>query len=177
MPRPRPAASRAVLGAALVALLSGCVSQDLAFRVDDRVTFTTPEERATVRLPLTLEWDVRDFRVTGPGAGEPSRDAGYFAVFLDRAPMPPGEGLRWLARKDRSCRADDGCPDEEYLSARGVHTTTGTRLVLEQVPRLGEEEEARERHRAVVVLLDADGRRIGESAYELVFDLDRSGAP
>ena len=165
---------RSGTGLALLALcgaLSGCVPQGLAFKIDDRLTFQSPEDRATVKLPVTLDWDIRDFEITSPG-GDPRKDAGYFAIFVDSTPMPPGEPLRWLARKDNSCRAADGCPDEEYLLARGVYTTTDTELVIEQLPR-SSDEDRRERHRATIVLLDASGTRIGESAFEIAFDIDR----
>lgn len=167
----RLAPALGVLG--LCVALTGCVPQGLAFRIDDRLTFTSPEDRSTVELPVRLAWEIRDFEVVEPGerAGE---DAGYFAVFVDRAPMPPNASLRWLARKDASCREDDGCPDEEYLNARGVYTTTATELVLEQLPRTTDREDRKERHRAVVVLVDGDGRRIGESAFEIAFDVERS---
>lgn len=169
----RPAAAAAAaLGLCLA--LSGCVPQGLAFRIDERLTFTSPEDRSTVSLPVTIDWEMRDFQVVEPGT-QPREDAGYFAVFVDRAPMPPNEDLRWIARKDTSCREDDGCPDEEYLNARGIYTTTDTELVLEQLPRLGDDDE-RERHRAIVVLLDGEGRRIGESGFEIAFDLERSDA-
>jgi len=147
------------------------VPQGLAFRVDERLTFSSPQDRATVRLPVRLDWDIRDFEVTPPG-GEPREDAGYFAVFVDGSPMPPGKGLDWISRKDDDCRPDDGCPDATYLGDRGIYTTTDTELVLEQVPLSGDEGR-RERHRATIVLLDASGTRIGESAFEIAFDLDR----
>jgi hypothetical protein len=157
--------------AGLCAVLSGCVPQGLAFRVDERLTFTSPEDRSEVRLPVTIDWEIRDFEVTGPG-GEVTKDEGYFAVFVDSSPMPPGKHLRWVARKDNSCRESEGCPDEEYLLARGIYVTTDTELVLEQLPRVGDEDR-RERHRATVVLLDASGTRIGESAFEIAFDVNR----
>jgi hypothetical protein len=157
----------------MCAVLTGCVPQGLAFRVDDRLSFTSPEDRATVTLPVTLSWTMRDFEVSGPGT-PPREDAGYFAVFIDRSPMPPGESLTWVARKDRSCRADDGCPDAEYLSGRGIYTTTTPQLVLQQLPRTSDREDRKERHHAVVVLLDGASKRIGESAFEIAFDLDRS---
>jgi hypothetical protein len=141
--------------------LTGCVPQGLAFRVDDRLSFVAPEDRSTVTLPVRIDWEVRDV------------DVDSFAVFVDRAPMPPNEPLRWLARNDTSCREQDGCPDEEYLNSRGVYTTTETELVLEQVPRTTDRDERKERHRAVVVLLDREGRRIGESAFEIEFDVER----
>lgn len=169
----RPLLVRGIALAGLCAALSGCVPQGLAFRVDERLVFRAPEDRSTVTLPVTLDWDIRDFDVTGPG-GEPREDAGYFGVFVDTTPVPPGKSLAWVARDDTGCRADDGCPDAEYLEARGIYTTTETELVLEQLPRLGNDDDRRERHRATVVLLDAEGRRIGESAFEVLFDLERS---
>ena len=175
MLRVRVATATAAAMVALSVAMTGCVPQGLAFRVDDRLTFTSPEDRSTVSLPLVIDWEIRDFDIVDPD--EPARDGegGYFAVFLDRSPMPPNKHLRWIARDDLSCRADDGCPDEEYLNARGIYTTADTRLVLEQVPRTTEDD-AKERHRAVVVLLDADGRRIGESAFEIAFDVERSSS-
>lgn len=170
----RPPLVRGIALAGVCAALAGCVPQGLAFRVDERLTFQAPEDRSTVTLPVTIDWDIRDFEVTGPG-GPAREDAGYFAVFVDRTPMPPGRSLRWTARDDRGCREDDGCPDAEYLEARGIYTTTETALVLEQLPRLGDDDDPRERHRATVVLLDATGTRLGESAFEVVFDLRRVG--
>jgi hypothetical protein len=168
----RPASVAALLGACLA--LTACVPQGLAFRIDDRLTFTSPADRSTVRLPVRIDWEIRDFDIVDPDEPVSGTDEGFFAVFVDRAPMPPGESLRWLARKDSSCRADDGCPDEEYLNARGVFTTTETELVLEQLPRTTDREDRKERHRVVVVLLDAESRRIGESAFEIAFDVERS---
>ena len=168
----RPATAVALVS--LCASLAGCIPQGLAFKVDERLTFESPKDRSTVRLPVTLDWEIRDFEIVEPGSGDASKDSGYFAVFVDTAPMPPGKKLRWIARKDNSCRAADGCPDEEYLNARGIYTTSETELVLEQLPRPStENEDRRERHRATIVLLDAEGRRIGESAFEVAFDVER----
>ena len=174
-----PARQRiASIGAALgtCAVLAGCVPDGLAFRVDERLTFVQPEDRSTVSLPLTIEWDMRDFEVVKPG-GPVREDAGYFAVFIDESPMPPGKPLSWLARKDNSCRQAEGCPDAQYLKDRGVYTTTATELVLQQLPRTTSDEDRRERHRATVVLLDASGVRIGESAFEIAFDVEREAQP
>jgi hypothetical protein len=146
-------------------LLSGCVPQNLAFRVDKRLTITSPEDRAEVTLPLTVSWRVRDFTVTKSAVGAGS-DAGYFAVFVDRAPQPPGKPLSWVARKDRTCRAADGCPDAEYLAARGIYSTTDTHITFDQLPRPANERR-KERHTLTVVLLDPAGKRIGESSYQL----------
>ena len=166
------AALRAAAAVAVLLLATGCVSQDLAFRIDDRVEIVAPSDRAEVSLPITIDWEVADFDVVEPGS--PVReDAGYFAVFVDRAPVPPGKTLAHVAKDDTGCREADGCPDAEYLSSRGIWTTTDTQLVIDQLPRTGDDDDRRERHTATVVLLDASGARIGESAFEVVFEVDR----
>ena len=172
MPPARQRAAVACLVLSLCGGLTGCVPDGLAFRIDDRLTILEPEDRATVTLPVTIDWDIRDFDVVEPG-GDPREDAGYFGVFVDTTPMPPGEPLSWIARKDNSCREADGCPDAEYLAARNIYTTTETELTLEQLPRTTNDDDRRERHRVTIVLLDASGTRIGESAFEVAFDLDR----
>lgn len=161
----------AVLG---TVALSGC-STAVAFRTDDRVRFTSPQDRATVTLPVTLTWTVRNFTVLPPGSAPPTRNAGYFAVFVDQAPVPPGQQLRYLARQDKRCRPTDGCPDPAYLQSRGVYTTSSTSLTLAQLPPQTDRN-TRERHSAILVLLDSTGRRIGESAFEVDFDVKRSAA-
>jgi hypothetical protein len=155
-------------------LLAGCVPQGLAFRVDKRVTITAPEDRAEVTLPLTVEWSVRDFTVTRSDSAVGGDDAGYFAVFVDRAPQPPGKSLAWIARKDRSCRPTDGCPDEEYLASRGIYSTTDTHITFDQLPRPANDKR-KERHTLTVVLLDPSGHRLGESAYQVDIVLHRKG--
>lgn len=163
----RPLSAVALLA---TVLCTACVPQGLAFRLDDRLSITAPSDRQEVTLPVTLRWEVEDFEVAEPGS-TPREDAGYFAVFVDRAPMPPGEELAWLARDDKGCRVGDGCPDAEYFSNLGVYTTSKTELVLEQVR--ARNTAGRERHVATIVLLDGAGRRIGESAFDVVFDIDR----
>jgi hypothetical protein len=172
----RASTSAAFLAACLCVLLSGCVSSNLAFRVDDRLTITAPEDRAVVTLPVTVRWDIRDFDVVKPGAAapRPGTDAGYFAVFVDGTPQPPGKTLAHLARKDRSCRPADGCPDAEYLAARNVYSTSAQEITFEQLPRPSDEKK-KERHTVTIVLLDPAGKRIGESAFEVTFTLERKG--
>ena len=161
------------LSAALSLLATGCVAQGLSFRVDDRLTIEAPEARSEVTLPVTIRWKVEDFRVVDPGSdAAPSDDAGYFGVFVDRTPQPPGETLAWVARKDRSCRKADGCPDAEYLAARNIYSTSETEIRFEQLPRPNDEDK-KERHNVTIVLLDSEGRRIGESAYYVEFVVTR----
>ncbi|HVE98138.1 MAG TPA: hypothetical protein VNA12_03065 [Mycobacteriales bacterium] len=166
-------ARRALAAGLGLALLTGCgfSTTGLSFSDDDRLEILEPEDREQLRLPVTIDWTIDDFEVTGPGRGS-GDDEGYFAIFVDQAPVPSGKTLRHVARKDKTCRPADGCPDEEYLAARQVFTTTETRYVLETLPRTAREGR-REFHEITVVLLDADGRRIGESAWYVRFELKR----
>ncbi len=166
-------AAATVAAACCLLLVAGCVPQGLAFRVDDRLTITSPKDRAEVTLPLTVSWQVRNFTVVGPGEPSTGKDSGYFAVFVDQAPQPPGKRLSWVARKDHTCRPAEGCPDAQYLAARHIFSTTDTHLTFEQLPRPSNEHR-KEWHSITVVLLDPSGKRIGESAYQIDVQVRRS---
>jgi hypothetical protein len=157
--RRRAAATASVL----LLVTSGCGYSNLAFRQDDRLSFVTPEDRAEVTLPLTVRWTVEDFEV-GP-------DGGSFAVFVDRAPQPPGKPLEWLARDDDSCRVADGCPDDDWYAMRDVYPTTEEELTIDQLP--SRSDDRRELHEVTVVLLDEDGRRVGETGWTREFEVVR----
>jgi hypothetical protein len=160
--------------AAVVLLFTACGTEGLSFVKDERVDIVAPKDRAAVTLPVTISWTVRDFEVTGPaGASQP--DAGYFGVFLDRAPQPPGETFRWLARDDKQCEVTPGCPDQAYYASKDVYSTTQTTFTIEKLPEVRPERERkfRDLHEVVVVLLDANGERIGESAFSVEFELKR----
>ena len=167
------------LAAVSMLALTGCLPQGLAFRVDDRLEILRPADQATVPLPVTVEWSIEDFEVVEPGSRSASGDdgaaenAGYFAVFLDTAPPPPGKPLSWVARNDNACRPQEGCPDPAYLAARGIYATTDTRIVFEQFPVPPADSKRAERHSVTVILLDPAGERIGESAYQVDFTVDR----
>jgi hypothetical protein len=154
---------RPVVGVTAVlvaATLSGCGVRNLDFVQDDRVSITAPKDRATVRLPITLRWDVQDFD-------------GTYAVFVDRAPVPPGQDLRWLGRDDELCSSTPGCPNEAWLRDRDVYPTEATTLTLDEVPEPVDDRNRREFHEATVVLLDRSGRRVGESAFTVEFQVER----
>jgi hypothetical protein len=129
---------RTLIVAALVAATaSACVSDGLAFRIDERVTIVAPEEREQVTLPLTIDWEVEDFD-------------GTFAVFVDRAPIAPGDPL----------------PDD---LPTGVFATDDTEVVLESLPATSADDEV---HVATIVLVGRDGRRAGESAFDVKFEVE-----
>ena len=173
-PGSRRGAAR-IAAACCLLMVTACVPQGLAFRIDDRLTITSPKDRAEVTLPLTVSWDIRDFVIVGPGGQPRGKASGYFGVFVDQAPQPPGKPMSWIARKDRTCRASDGCPDAEYLAARQIFTTSDTKLTFEQLPRPSNEDR-KERHTITIILLDPAGKRIGESAFEVDFVVRRQGS-
>lgn len=161
--------------------VSACNIGDLSFRNDHRVQVSEPAERVTLPLPVTVRWTVKDFHVTGP-SGSPDRQSGYFAVFFDSTPMPPGESMAWVANQDQSCAHTPGCPDADWLAFRGIYTTSNTYVTVANLAdtRTPSSVDSRRRgpegHRATIVLLNGEGDRIGESAFTVNFFLDR-GSP
>jgi hypothetical protein len=176
--RVQSASCRLGLAAAVVASVSGCGLahlQDLNFRVDDRLHFVSPDARTTVQQPLSVSWAMSDFTVAAPGSAPASRDAGFFGVFVDRAPIHPGETLKAVGHGDPVCDRDAKCPDKAYLNSHYVFTTTATHLQLPRIPDLRGVKEKLQLHSITVVLLDTDGRRIGESAWQLDVRIPKAG--
>jgi len=161
-------ASALILGLALIA--SSC-AHGLAFVQDRRLEITSPKAQKKVTLPFTLRWTMRDFRVTGPdGRSDPG--AGYFAVFLDRTPIPPGKPVSWIARDDSRCKRIPGCPDAAYLAERHVYVTSEMELTFALLPDPGVRG-GHETHEIAIVLLNGRGSRIGENAWHVTFFYDR----
>lgn len=156
----------ATAGAAGIALLlAACTTQGLAFRVDERIEIVSPADREEVTFPFTLSWTARDFAV---GSGTIGGDGNYFAVFMDRTPLPPGAHIKALG--DDPCKRTPGCPDEQWLADRFMYVTTGTSLLVESVPDVDSEDlRARDLHEITIVLMDANDRRIGESAFSVEY--------
>jgi hypothetical protein len=153
-------------------LASACVSSNLSFRVDKRLHITSPKNRSEDSLPVHLAWTIRDFAVKSSEGGS----GGSFAVFVDRSPVPPGKPLSWLGRNDSECRSKPTCPDAAYLAQLGVYETTDTSLVLKAIQDDDPTStDKTSRHDATIILLDDSGKRIGEIAYNVTFDLKRKG--
>jgi hypothetical protein len=160
--------SRRLVVAAVTVLAvatSGCGIRGLNFVKDERVRIQAPRPNAEVRVPFDVRWTVEDFDVAGP-------DGGSFGVFVDREPPRPGRTLASLAEDDVVCKATAGCPDANYLASHRAYTTTGTSFRVEQLPELTRDRQ-REAHEVTVVLLDGEGRRIGESAFRVEFHVRR----
>lgn len=135
--------------------MSACGLSGLSFVQDRRVHIVTPANRAAVTMPVTVTWTARDF-------------AGTYAVFVDRTPQAPGRTLASLVDHEPGCRKADGCPDVAYLAARDIHTTTTGAFTVEHVRPVGNKH-SHPLHEVTIVLLDAGGRRIGESAFRVEF--------
>lgn len=157
--------------AAAVCVVGACTTTGINLRVDDRVQIVHPEDRETVTLPVEVRWTVQGFD-TGerPGSG----DGNYFAVFIDREPMAPGRDLRSVT--DDLCKQTPGCPDAAWLADHHIYLTAGTHVVVPAVPdtRSASRTGARDVHEAVIVLVDAENRRIGESAFSVEFVVERN---
>lgn len=163
--RPGRALRAAGALAAAVVALTGCQLSQLShlqFTRDTRLTFTSPEPRSLVTMPLTISWTMRGFDTA----------TGMYAVFVDLAPIGVGRTLRDVGKDDPSCRRDPACPDAAYLSGRGVYPTTLTSVTLDVLPKpptgVGDEQ-----HFATVILLDAAGVRRTESAWYVEFRFPR----
>lgn len=162
--------------AALSAGLAGCGFgfSGLQFVADKRLHITAPRSLALVHVPVTLRWRISAFTITGPHRGPASERTGYFAVFVDLAPVRPGQTLRAVAAGDPACLRTPGCPNPTYLAARGVYTTTQTSLTLSNIPPVNSYQQI-QLHEVTIVLLNTDGRRIGESAWYIDFRLSQGG--
>ena len=158
------------------AFLSGCGIthlNDLNFRTDDRLHFTSPPDRSEQHPPFVVTWTMDDFTVEPPGSAPPSRDAGYFAVFVDQAPVPPDHTLDDIAKGDPECEADPDCPDRHYLAGHHVFTTSEDQIRIPLLPPVQGDPAEVQLHSIIVVLMDTSGHRIGESAWELDVKIPR----
>jgi hypothetical protein len=155
-------------------LTGGCAAwSELQFKQDHRLQFTSPENYELVDPPVEVAWTIEGFEVLPAGSGEPpSDDAGYFAVFVDQAPIRPGRTLEDVAGRDEACKRDPRCPDRRYLEAKAVYVTHQPRLNLELIPQLASKEKI-QAHQLTVILLDSTGHRIGESAWYLQFKAEK----
>lgn len=161
-------AEAAVMWGVVALLVAGCDVAGMAFVKDERLRIVEPGERSDVTLPVTLRWEVHGFEVTGRD-GRSVSDAGYFAVFVDRLPVPPGKTLEWFALQDGTCQ---GGPCGTVDNLADIYTTEETALTLNTLPAV-RETSGQELHTVRIVLLDGTGQRIGESAFRVQFNFER----
>lgn len=162
-----------LLAGAVLLVAPACTFQGLAFIEDRRVEIVSPDYREIVELPVTIDWEVTDEELASRLGTETN-----FGVYLDIDPQPPGESLDNFGRDDPTCRRDEGCPDEKYLRQRGVYVTSETEMtfrLLPIAPGVDLERGDPDFHEVTLVLLDEEGRRIGESAWAITFEVERKG--
>jgi hypothetical protein len=152
---------RAVAASLLATTLAGCTLQG-AFVQDDRLRLSVPGDRDEVQLPLAISWEWK---------GEPA-DAPRFAVFVDRAPIAAGRSLLSLAKSDKLCTAQPGCPDLQWFASKGVYVTAQRQVTVPGLPQVSTTNGAREIHTLSVVVLDEYGTRRGEvaSSVDVIFN-------
>jgi hypothetical protein len=159
---------RTLIVAVLISLVtSSCAIHGLSFVQDKRLSINSPASLSTVSVPFTLTWTMKDFS-TGPNTIQGGND--YFAVFVDRQPMPPGAGLRSVA--DNACKATPGCPDRTWLQQHYIFLTSGTSLTIGSLPQLlpaSSQAGTKEDHQIDIVLMNGQNRRIGESVWDVEF--------
>lgn len=160
----------------VLVVMMGC-TLDVAFTQDRRLEIVAPEPRSTVEVPFRVEWRVRDFEIRKKRGNGSTNEAGYFALFLDRRPIRPGQSLRAVAGEDEACLRAAGCPDEDYLNERNIFTTVKTEFAVETIPdrRSSDRQEDEDWHEVTIILVDPLGNRIGESAFSVDFVVERNG--
>ena len=128
------------------AAVSGCADGYL-FRNDHRITIETPGSFATVRQNVTVRWAATDFQAP--------RD-GRFAVLFDLSPPSPGDTLADIPPLERQfVKVVD---TTQVQAPTFVHDSTATGPLQDH-------------HEVTVILLDPQGRRIGETAGYVEFDV------
>jgi hypothetical protein len=150
--------------AAEVLLNTGC-GDGLLFAQDARLQIVAPKSLASVSTPVHLRW------TSQIPAGSPL----MYAVFVDALPVHPGQNLRSLAGP--SCASVRGCVDVAWLNRHYVYLTSRLSFDLDALPILGTAKGERDIHKATIVLVNADWRRLGESAWSVAFDLRHVPAP
>lgn len=136
---------------------------DLAFVRDERVDIVAPKERAKTSLPVTIRWTAKRL------------PAGSFGVIVDQAPPRPGKTLAQLFSGSDFCKGPGGkelCASDAFLNERGAYVTKKTSLRLARLPEKSDDGR-REFHEVTIILLDVQGRRVGESGWTVQFELKK----
>ena len=149
------------------AAATGCAHAPL-WSKNGALKIVAPRELALTGVPVTLRWKTSAL----PG------HTTYFAVFIDRAPVEPGQSLRAVGSSDASCRRTPGCPDATYLRAHDVFLTSANQVTIPYLATLGgiAGRDHPPVHRATIILVNAQGERLGEYAYSVEFRVTSVGA-
>ena len=125
---------------------TGCAN-GLLFRNDHRITIDSPDDFASVSQPLTIRWTAKDFSAPADG---------HFVVFFDLAPQSPGDTIDSFSPLERQLIR---VVDRPQVGAPTLRPDENAPLVT------------RNHHEVTVILVDPAGRRIGETAGFVEFDV------
>lgn len=168
----RPSRARvsraAIVGVSLAALISTASCGNQQFKADKRIHFTSPKQGGKTERPVTVSWTYHGFDVTGFDGQRNSR-AGEFALFLDTAPIKAGKRLSKIIKKDAACLGKETtCLDVAALTDHYVYVTTKTAITFDTLPHVAASGK-NETHEVILVLVDGQGYRVGESAWHVTF--------
>lgn len=149
-----------VVCALMTSLLAGCAASGLSFFKDERVSIRAPGDNARVRLPVQVSWESSGFD-------------GQYAVFFDRSPIRRGRDLLSLVPDTDPCRAEESCPTPQWLAQRDIYVVDGTELAVNALPDRRGNKRSEDRHQLTIVLLNREGRRVGEGAFVREFIVER----
>ena len=155
---------RWLLGAGVVAAAAaGCSAQGLVLQQPTQIKNLQPEQFSNTKIPVKVSWD----------QARPLRAGERYMVFVDRNPMAPDESIRALT--DDTCKATPGCPDKAYLNQNFIFPTKGTSIAIPILPFQGAYpvNDLYDLHRATIVIVGADGRRVGEEYWTTSFYANR----
>lgn len=159
-----------LLVSALVA--AGCgitrVDAPITFSADRRLEITSPSAEESVDLPVQVRWDVEDFQLT---------DGNHFGLFVDRVPIGPRRSVRL-----RVCTEGEKLPPQIGSFRKVCEDDRETVFFTDERsfrfrcfdPQFDRPKRTRDLHSVSVVLLDRNGRRVGEAVDTVKFRVDEA---
>jgi hypothetical protein len=160
-----------LLALAMSALvITACTTDQVAFRADDRVRIESPTDGSVVTLPIVARWTHHLAVVPPPTdlkADTNATDGMYFAVFVDRTPIAPGESL--LSEVDPICKsAGYSCVNTQYFERNNIFLTDQSELKVTALGLAAKHHPELTIHTVNIVLMQGN-RRVGEAVYTAEF--------
>jgi hypothetical protein len=152
--------------AALMTMALAACSTSPVFVGKRQIVITKPAALASSGIPVRIAW-----RTTGT----PPRGAVAFAVFVDQAPVHPGQNLRAIVERADIATAGSchppSCPDAAFLQTLQVYLVRGHAVSIPFVAelRIAHRDAASAFHQATIVFVSKRGDRVGEDAATVQF--------
>ena len=152
-------------------VLTGCgitrIDAPISFQADRRLSIESPEPEEKVGLPLTVRWSADDVDTS---------DGTHFALFVDRPPPPPDREIRLQVCTEREKLPPQlgelrGPCEDDRTEIRFADEPSYRFDCFE--PRFSAPKRRRHVHTVTVVLVDADGRRLGQAADTVKFEVEQ----